>query len=100
MVALAPARFGSFGGDLLVGNFGDGRILAYRPSREGGWSYAGPLRDPDGRPVTINGLWGLGFGNDGAAGPSTTLFFASGPHRWRGATESDVHGLFGSIDPA
>jgi hypothetical protein len=33
------------------------------------------------------------------AGPRTTLFFASGPHGWRGATEADVHGLLGSITP-
>src|SRR5438093_974299 len=28
-LALAPANFGRFGGDLLVGNFGDGKIIAY-----------------------------------------------------------------------
>jgi hypothetical protein len=31
------------------------------------------------------------------AGPKDTLFFAAGPHRWRGATELGVHGLLGSI---
>ena len=29
-LAVAPASFGRFGGDLLVGNFGDGKIHAYR----------------------------------------------------------------------
>lgn len=41
--------------------------------------------------ITIDGLWGLGFGNDSAAGPATTLFFAAGP-------DDEQHGLFGRID--
>ena len=95
-LALAPEGFGSHGGDLLVGNFGDGRVNVFR--REGrAWTHVGPLRDRHGKPLAINGLWGLAFGNGALAGPRTTLFFASGPHRWRGATESAVHGLLGSI---
>src|SRR6185437_3388450 len=31
-IALAPANFGKFSGDLLVGNFGDGHINAYNPT--------------------------------------------------------------------
>ena len=95
-IALAPAGFGSYGGDLLVGNFGDGRINAFR-RRGGDWIHAGPLRGRDRRPLELNGLWGLAFGNGALAGPRTTLFFASGPHRWHGATESEVHGLLGAI---
>jgi uncharacterized protein (TIGR03118 family) len=95
-LALAPRGFGRFGGDLLVGNFGDGRINAYRRTH-GGWSYDGVLRNSRSKPIVVNGLWGLGFGNGGAAGPRDTLFFASGPHDWRGATELGVHGLLGSI---
>jgi uncharacterized protein (TIGR03118 family) len=95
-LALAPPGFGRFGGDLLVGNFGDGRINAYRRSRSG-WTLDGSLRDRRERPVVVNGLWGLAFGNDGAAGPARTLFFTAGPHRWRGVTEEGVHGVLGSI---
>ena len=95
-IALAPRGFGRFGGDLLVGNFGDGHINAYRKTH-GSWSFDGVLRDGRSKPIVINGLWGLGFGNGGAAGPRDTLFFASGPHDWRGETELDVHGLLGSI---
>jgi uncharacterized protein (TIGR03118 family) len=94
-VAVAPAGFGSLGGSLLVGNFGDGRVNVFRRSH--GWSYAGTLRDTRGKPIAINGLWALAFGNGAMAGPRTTLFFASGPHTWRGATEQGVHGLFGAI---
>jgi uncharacterized protein (TIGR03118 family) len=94
-VALAPPGFGPASGALLVGNFGDGRINVFR--RHDGWRFSGPLRDRRGRPLAINGLWGIAFGNGGLAGARTTLFFASGPHVWRGATENAVHGLLGSI---
>jgi uncharacterized protein (TIGR03118 family) len=98
-LARAPGSFGRFGGDLLVGNFGDGRINAYRRTGKR-WSYDGTLHDGRGRPIVVNGLWGLAFGNGGLAGPTGTLFFTSGPHAWRGETETSVHGLLGSIAPA
>jgi uncharacterized protein (TIGR03118 family) len=98
-LALAPKSFGRFGGDLLVGNFGDGRINAYRRTGHG-WSHAGTLQDARGKPLVVNGVWALAFGNGGAAGPADTLFFTSGPHAWLGDTELGVHGLLGSITPA
>ena len=95
-LARAPERFGRFGGDLLVANFGSGRIDAYvQHGRR--WSFDGQLPARDGKPLTVVGLWGISFGNDAMAGPKNTLFFAAGPHRWRGASELSVHGLFGSI---
>jgi hypothetical protein len=99
-VALAPPTFGKFGGDLLVGNFGDGRIGVYRELRAGRWGYLGALRTPDQRIIEINGIWGLEFGNGGAAGPKDTLYFTAGPHTWRGETVDGVRGLFGSIRAA
>jgi uncharacterized protein (TIGR03118 family) len=95
----APKSFGQFGGDLLVGNFGDGTIGAYRPSG-GRWAFDGFLRTRDHRRIAISGLWSLAFGNDGLAGSSRTLFFTAGPHTWVGATEQSVHGLLGAISPA
>jgi uncharacterized protein (TIGR03118 family) len=89
-VALAPAEFGQFGGDLLVANFGSGLINAY--ARDGdGWTFRGRL------PVKVPGVWGIAFGAGGAGGRPTTLFYAAGPHRWHGASEVDVHGVFGAI---
>jgi uncharacterized protein (TIGR03118 family) len=96
-VAIAPKGFGDASGDLLVGNFGSGRIDVYR--REGdGWSFRGQLRNARGKPVTITGLWALRFGNGAMAGPADTLFFTAGPHRWFGSSELQVHGLLGSIE--
>ncbi len=89
-LALAPYSFGKFGGDLLVGNFGNGRIHAFDLSAAGGPELAGGLRDDDGA-IRIDGLWGLGFGNDANAGPSGTLFFTAGP-------DDEEHGLFGTIE--
>jgi uncharacterized protein (TIGR03118 family) len=89
-LAVAPKGFGDFGGDLLVGNFGDGRINAYNP-RSG--EFEGTLRDTNEKPIVIDGLWGLGFGNGAAAGPTGTLFFSAG-------TNGEVDGLFGTLTPA
>ncbi len=89
-IAPAPAGFGRFSGDLLVGNFGDGRINAFALQPDGSWERDGGLRDSSGRAIVIDGLWGIGFGNNGAAGPSTTLYFAAGPN-------DEANGLFGSI---
>jgi uncharacterized protein (TIGR03118 family) len=86
-LAIAPEDFGPFGGDLLVGNFGDGRINAYSP-RSGRWH--GVLRNEAGAPITISGLWGLRFGTGGASGDPHTLFFAAG-------INDEQDGLFGSI---
>ncbi|HTQ29594.1 MAG TPA: TIGR03118 family protein [Opitutaceae bacterium] len=90
-LALAPAGFGSFGGDLLVGNFGDGTINAYNP---GTGNFVGTLDDPSGNPIVIEGLWGLAFGNGGSGGSPGTLYFAAGIP---GDGEIEDHGLFGSL---
>jgi uncharacterized protein (TIGR03118 family) len=88
-LALAPADFGVFGGDLLVGNFGNGRISAYT-KRDNKWVYKGQLRAADGTPIQIDGLWAIAFGNGAAAGPANRLYFLSGP-------SDEKHGLYGSI---
>ncbi len=91
-LALAPARFAPFGGDLLVANFGTGKIDAFA-LRRGRWTPAGKLG------VKIPGIWGIAFGTGGMSGPRTTLFFTAGPHRWLGSSELAVQGEFGSIAP-
>jgi uncharacterized protein (TIGR03118 family) len=88
-IAWAPANFGRFSNDLLVGNFGDGRIHAYALTAMG-WKLQGALRNVREVPVTIPGLWGIGFGNGTGSGPTNHLYFAAGP-------DDEAHGLFGSI---
>jgi uncharacterized protein (TIGR03118 family) len=89
-LAMAPANFGRFSGDLLVGNFGDGRIHGFHKSEDGSWEKHGVMKGTDRKPIEIDGLWGIGFGNGANAGPTNTLFFAAGP-------DDETHGLFGSI---
>ncbi|HDR9504048.1 TIGR03118 family protein [Burkholderia pyrrocinia] len=87
-IATAPANFGPFGGKLLIGNFGDGTIHAYDPQSG---AEAGTLTQKNGAPITIPGLWGIGFGNGLNAQPTNTLFFAAGPNR-------GANGVYGRLD--
>ncbi|HVZ64393.1 MAG TPA: TIGR03118 family protein [Lacunisphaera sp.] len=86
-VALAPSQFGRFGGMILVGQFGSGRIAAFDPARG---RFRGYLQGADHRRLQIDGLWALAFGNDANAGPATTLYFTAG-------INDEAHGLFGTI---
>src|SRR5262249_5260135 len=65
-LALAPADFGRFSNDLLVGNFGDGRIHVFDPAKltpDNEFEAVGLLHSTAGRPVQIDGLWALQFGH-------------------------------------
>src|SRR6202050_1948393 len=85
-MALAPAGFGSFEGDLLIGNFGDGKINVFAPN---GSSLAA-ITVNNGQTLTIPGLWSLVFGDGDPDKPVTTLFYTAGF-----ADQTD--GVFGSI---
>jgi uncharacterized protein (TIGR03118 family) len=91
-LAVAPSSFGQFSGDLLIGNFGDGRINAFQfPSGNSHqFQFVGQLSNSQGQPITIDGLWGLGVGNGAMAGSSSTLFFSAG-------IDGEQHGLFGTL---
>jgi uncharacterized protein (TIGR03118 family) len=82
-LTIAPASFGQFAGDLLVGNFGDGKINAYNPTTG---AFVGTLNSAAGAPLAIDGLWALRDGPDG------TVVFSSGP-------SGENHGLVGVIRP-
>lgn len=87
-LTVAPRGFGPFGGKLLVGNFGDGRIHAYslfsgRPD--------GTLRGRHHQPITIDGLWALQFGT-ATTGGTGTLLFSAGPN-------GEADGLLGALNP-
>lgn len=87
-MAMAPANFGTFSNDLLVGNFGDGKINAYDPTTG---KLIGTLGLADGTPLVIDGLWGIVFGNGVNNQPANALFFTAGP-------SEETHGLFGRLD--
>jgi uncharacterized protein (TIGR03118 family) len=88
-LALAPSSFGSFAGDLLVGNFGSGLIDVFDPTKG---NFLGQLTDPDGEPIQIDGLWALQVGNGRAGGDANTVYFTAGLF-------DETHGLFGSLAP-
>jgi uncharacterized protein (TIGR03118 family) len=87
-VARASFAFGRFSGDILVGNFGNGWINAFGSNGK----FLGPLRDMDGKPIAIDGLWTVTLGG-GAKSSSDTLYFTAGPN-------GETDGLFGTITPA
>jgi uncharacterized protein (TIGR03118 family) len=87
----APGDFGAFSHSLLVGQFGSGEIAAYDVATG---RFLGKMKVQD-SPTTdhvlvIEGLWALGFGNGGGAGPLNTLFFTAG-------IDDEAHGLFGAL---
>jgi uncharacterized protein (TIGR03118 family) len=88
-VAVAPATFGQFAGDILIGNFGNGHINAFDPASG---NFLGALRDPEGHPIVIQGLWALKVGNGAAGGDANTVYFSAGPN-------DEEDGLFGSLSP-
>ena len=93
-LAMAPASFGKFSNDILIGNFGDGTINAYDP-KSGHW--LGAISDSNGRPLVNDGLWGITFGGalnsltPGDVSSPNTLFFSAG-------LNDEADGLFGSIE--
>jgi uncharacterized protein (TIGR03118 family) len=96
-VALAPADFGTFSNDLLIGNFGDGKIQAFDPAAilgNGQYQRAGILHSAGGPPLRIDGLWALSFGKGVANnGERNSLYFTAGPDQEQG-------GAFGFLTAA
>ena len=88
-VALAPAGFGRFAGDVLIGNFGNGHINVFDPATG---EFLDKLRDPDGKAILIDGLWALRVGNGGNGGDPNKVYFTAGPN-------GETDGLFGSLEP-
>lgn len=85
-LTLAPAGFGAFSGDLLVGNFGDGLIHVFDRHN---LTMVGTLRNAHRTPIRIDGLWALLPGNGVEAGRDEVIFTA-GP-------DDEQHGLLGTL---
>lgn len=86
-VTLAPAGFGSFAGDILVGNFGDGTISAFNPVT---LLFDGTLSSQSGSPIVNGGLWALNFRAPGSGFDPNTLFINAG-------INNEANGLFAEI---
>ncbi len=93
-MVMAPAQFGRFSNDLLVGNFGDGKILAYRQHHDGRFTFEAEMVGTDHRPLRNGFLWALWFGNGADGADPDTLYITTG-----GADQSK-DGLFAAITPA
>jgi uncharacterized protein (TIGR03118 family) len=87
-VTSAPSTFGVFANDILIGNFGDGKINAYDPMTR---HFKGVLRDVNDKPIVNESLWALTFGGALNA-PAGTLYFTAGLHQ-------EMAGLFGPLTP-
>lgn len=89
-MAVAPSGFGSLAGDLLIGNFGDGKINIFAPNGTALATSKGALTVTNGGTIAIPGLWSLVFGNGDSDKPRTTLFYTAG-------FSDQTDGVFGSI---
>jgi uncharacterized protein (TIGR03118 family) len=88
-IALAGSNFGTFSGDLLVGNFGSGAVVAFNPTTG---KALGSLVGSGNKTIVVPGLWALAFGQGGNNGPSDWLYFTAG-------IKNESHGLFGFYAP-
>ena len=89
-IVLAPAGFGSFGGDLLVGNFGNGQINAFNALTG---AFLGTLDGPSGNPLVNANLWALAIRAAGSNFDVNGIYFTAG-------INGQNDGLYGVIDVA
>jgi uncharacterized protein (TIGR03118 family) len=92
-LAIAPAGFGDYAGDLLVGNFGDGTINVFNPLTG---AHVATLNDTIGAPIVIPNLWALQPGNGGSGGDANAVYFTAGIP----GPDNGNHGLFGRLQAA
>ena len=89
-ITVAPAGFGAFGSDLLIGNFGNGEINAYNPTT---MSFVGTLDNADGNPIINPFLWALETRTGGPGVDPNAVYFTAG-------INGERDGLFGEIAPS
>ncbi len=88
-LAWAPSDFGRFSNDLIVGNFGDGKLHAFRWDGKH-WHRDGELKGTHHKPIVIDGLWAIEFGSVSTGAPNE-LFYTAGP-------DDESGGAFGTIN--
>jgi uncharacterized protein (TIGR03118 family) len=87
-IALAPMTFTPIGGELLIGNFGDGVINRFDPATG---ASRGTVSLVNGKQLVIPGLWAIVFGNGASGQPANTLFYTAGP-------TNQVDGVLARVD--
>jgi uncharacterized protein (TIGR03118 family) len=87
-IVMVPATFGTFAGDVLIGNFGDGTMNAYDTQGH----FKAQVADSSGHVITNPGLWDMVFGAGGTGDPNTLYFTAGGANQ--------TSGLFATLVPA
>jgi uncharacterized protein (TIGR03118 family) len=85
-ITLAPTNFGSFSNDILIGNFGNGEILAYDATTD---LFLGTLNGSNGTPIVNDRLWALATRNAPGFDPNA-LYFSAG-------INGEADGLIGEI---
>jgi uncharacterized protein (TIGR03118 family) len=90
-LALAPASFGPFANDLLVGNFSFSLMANDIDVFDSNGNFVGTIPINVGVGNTKGGLWALNFGTGGMNGSPDTLFFTDG-------IDGETHGLFGALN--
>ena len=86
-MVLTPPSFGPMGGNFWIGNFGDGNINAFNSMA----TDVGQPKDKNGKPLHVDGLWALVFGNGSNKAATTSLYFTAGPNM-------ESEGIFGKFD--
>ena len=90
-IALAPADFGPMSNAILISNnISRGRINAFNPETG---QFLGPLRNANGKPIEVDNIWALQFGQD-AVQRTTVRTTNSSLQR---ARTDYANGLFGVI---
>jgi uncharacterized protein (TIGR03118 family) len=92
-MAMAPSNFGRFSNDLLIGNFGDGKIVGFWQPSNGKWNYRGLVVGTNHYPLSLGALWSLWFGNGANGAATNTLYYTSG------GPDQTKDGLLGAIVP-
>lgn len=87
-MAIAPATFGRYANCLLAANFGDGTIVAFDLQTG---DFEGYIRDVDSKIISVDGIWGIAFGNGHSLGDANSLYFTAGPNM-------ELDGIFGRIN--
>lgn len=88
-ISLAPLNFGAVSNELLIGNFGNGKINAFNLKD---YSWDQTLKGSNGYPIYIDKLWGLSFGNGFKNQFTNVLYFTAGPN-------DEQNGSYGTISP-